>query len=68
MPTLSIPTEELCTILSDHGVTVDLEDLRTRLPYIGVDMGRVDEEFEIEVFPDRPDLLSVETLAWTYYW
>ncbi len=64
MPTLTIPTQEFCALLKEQGVSADLEDLRIRLPYIGVDVGRLDEELEIEVFPDRPDLLSAETMIW----
>ncbi len=65
MPTLAIPTQEFCALLEEYGVIADLDDLRIRLPYIGVDVGRLDEVIEIEVFPDRPDLLSAETMIWS---
>ena len=65
MPTLTIPTQEFSALMEEYGVTTNLDDLRIELPYIGVDVGRLDEEIEIEVFPDRPDLLSTETMIWS---
>ena len=41
-----------------------IEDVDLRLPLLGTDIDRCDEEvLDIEIFPNRPDLLSAETLS-----
>ena len=42
----------------------DIDDVDHRLPLLGTDIDRCDEEtLDIEDFPNRPDLLSAETLS-----
>ena len=54
----------LRTIQEKNGATYDSEDWMERLSQIGcVVEGSDEESIEIEVFPDRPDLLSHETMA-----
>ena len=51
-------------VLNRHGITHEPERITEELPLLGTDVGKCDsEELEIEIFPDRPDLLSAETLA-----
>ena len=54
----------LRSIQEKNGATYDSEDWMERLSQIGcVVEGSDEESIEIEVFPDRPDLLSHETMA-----
>jgi phenylalanyl-tRNA synthetase beta chain len=49
------------------GKDVSLEELADRLPMMGTAWeGETDEGFAIEVFPNRPDLVSIEGLARAY--
>ncbi len=49
------------------GATVKLEEVREALPMMGVSWeGETEDGFIIEVFPNRPDMLSVEGLARAY--
>jgi phenylalanyl-tRNA synthetase beta chain len=49
------------------GRDVSLEELSDRLPMMGTAWeGETDEGFAIEVFPNRPDLVSIEGLARAY--
>lgn len=64
MPTISIEQRELAEFLTANGGYHDLGDISERLPLIGCDIDKCDEEvLEIEIFPDRPDMLSTETLS-----
>ena len=58
MPTVEFNTEELIDLLGkDHSI----EELRDKIPQLGVDMKSIDAECIImEVFPNRPDMLSIE--------
>jgi len=48
-----------------HGLTHDVERVLHELPLMGTDIDACnDETLDIEIFPDRPDLLSGETLAY----
>jgi len=50
--------------METHGYIHDIEAIHDQLPLLGTDIDRCDEEYlDIEIFPDRPDLLSGETLA-----
>lgn len=64
MPTISIEQKLLRQLLAQHGLEHDIEHMATELPLLGTDVDTCDEHtLDIEIFPDRPDLLSGETLA-----
>ena len=64
MPTISVDQKLLASLLSRHGCKHDIADVDHRLPLLGTDIDRCDEEvLDIEIFPNRPDLLSAETLS-----
>jgi phenylalanyl-tRNA synthetase beta chain len=64
MPTISVEQSLLRTLVENRGRVHNIEDLANRLPLIGCDIDSCDEEtLEIEIFPDRPDMLSGETLV-----
>ena len=63
MPTISVSQDLLREFVENTGRKHDVEDLAFRLPLMGTDIDKCDDEsLEIEIFPDRPDLLSPETL------
>lgn len=63
MPTISVEQSLLRDLVESKGRVHDIEDLAFRLPLMGTDIDRCDSEIlDIEIFPDRPDLLSAETL------
>lgn len=64
MPTISIDQKLLSQLLAQHGLKHDIEQMAIQLPLLGTDIDICDEStLDIEIFPDRPDLLSAETLA-----
>ena len=64
MPTISVPQSLLADLMQQHGYTHDVEDVEQRLPLLGTDIDACTaDQLDIEIFPDRPDLLSGETLA-----
>ncbi len=64
MPTISIEQKLLRQLLSRNGIEHDIEKMANELPLLGTDIDTCDEQtLDIEIFPDRPDLLSGETLA-----
>ena len=64
MPTISVEQKLLATLLAKHGCDHNIDDVDHRLPLLGTDIDRCDEEtLDIEIFPNRPDLLSAETLS-----
>ena len=64
IPTISVRQSLLADIMKSHGLDHDVEVLAEQLPLMGTDIDRCDDEvLDIEIFPDRPDLLSGETLA-----
>ena len=63
MPTISVEQSLLRNLVEAKGRKHDIDDLAFRLPLMGTDIDHCDEEkLDIEIFPDRPDLLSPETL------
>ncbi len=63
MPTISVEQSLLRKLVESKGRKHDIEDLAFRLPLMGTDIDSCDDEkLDIEIFPDRPDLLSPETL------
>lgn len=64
MPNVKINKKEFEDLL---GETVDEETLENRASYLGVHWSHVEgEKWNVEVYPDRPDMLSVEGLARAY--
>ena len=59
MPTVNFDKNEFLTLL---GKTVDDKILSDRISMIGTDLETVNPEIIVEVFPDRPDMLSIEGL------
>lgn len=60
MPTLTFPKQELLKYLEK---TVEDDVLRENLSMLGTDIDEWGEEVQVEVFPNRPDLLSVQGLG-----
>jgi phenylalanyl-tRNA synthetase beta chain len=64
MPTITLEHSTLEQIQNINGVNHDLKIWNNWLPQIGCPVESNDQDtIEIEVFPDRPDLLSHETMA-----
>ena len=64
MPVIEVNLEDLRELL---GKQVTTEELMDRLPMMGTSWeGETEEGFNLEVFPNRPDLLSIEGLARAY--
>lgn len=61
MPVISIEYDDLIDLL---GKDIPMEELTEIIPMMGADIGRIDyTQMDIEFFPDRPDLYSVEGVA-----
>lgn len=61
MPVVTFNYNDFLNLL---GYNLSKKELLKRLPMIGADLDRVEnEEISIEFFPDRPDLASVEGIA-----
>jgi len=61
MPVVTFDYDDFISIL---GYKISKDELIKRLPMIGADLDKVeDNEISIEFFPDRPDLASVEGIA-----
>ena len=59
MPIISLPYKDL-----EELTGTDKDTIIARVPMIGADIERIEEEsIDIEFFPDRPDLYSVEGVA-----
>ena len=64
MPTISVEQSVLRALMAEAGHEHSIAALEESLPLLGTDIDRCDEDMlDIEIFPDRPDLLSAETLA-----
>jgi phenylalanyl-tRNA synthetase beta chain len=64
MPVIDVNLEDFRKQL---GKEVEIKELMDRLPMMGTSWeGETGEGFSIEVFPNRPDLLSIEGLARAY--
>ena len=57
MPTVNFDKNEFISLL---GKSVDDQTLSDRISMIGTDLEKVNPEIVVEVFPDRPDMLSIE--------
>ena len=64
MPTISVNQALIAKLLNVHGLNHDVGEISDQLPLLGTDIDHCDEEtLNIEIFPNRPDLLSGETLS-----
>jgi len=64
MPVVSVRLRDFCSLI---GLDLSIDDLRDRIPMMGVAWEREYEDgFDVEVFPNRPDMFSVEGLARAY--
>ena len=64
MPTISVNQDLITKLLDVHGLKHDIDQISDQLPLLGTDIDRCDAEtLDIEIFPNRPDLLSGETLS-----
>ena len=64
MPTISVQQSLLRTLMEAQGFVHDIAQVNDALPLLGTDIDAcTEEQLDIEIFPDRPDLLSGETLA-----
>ena len=63
MPTISIDQTVLRSLIENRGRVHDIADMAERLPLIGCDIDTCnDEVLDVEIFPDRPDLLSLSLI------
>jgi phenylalanyl-tRNA synthetase beta chain len=61
MPVVTFDYNDFINLL---GHKISKKELIERLPMIGADLDKVeDDEISIEFFPDRPDLASVEGIV-----
>ena len=64
MPTISVEQNLITSLLAKHDLVNDIEVLSNELPLLGTDIDNCTEDIlDIEIFPNRPDLLSGETLS-----
>ena len=64
MPTISVEQNLIRGLLAKHGLVHDVAVMHEQLPLLGTDIDTCDENvLDIEIFPDRPALLSGETLT-----
>ncbi len=64
MPTISVDQALIERLMAKHGYQHDTKYLADNLPLLGTDIDKCDAEtLDIEIFPNRPDLLSGETLS-----
>lgn len=61
MPVITVNRRDFCNLL---GRELSMKEIEERLPMLGVGWeGKKGDNFDVEVFPNRPDMLSVEGLA-----
>ena len=64
MPTISVEQNLIAKLLAKHNLEHNVEQIADELPLLGTDIDRCDKQIlDIEIFPNRPDLLSGETLT-----
>ncbi|MDA0716355.1 MAG: phenylalanine--tRNA ligase subunit beta [archaeon] len=65
MPTITVQQSLMNQFLQLQNISLDKDKIMNELPLLGTDVDRCDdEELVVEIFPDRPDLLSGETLSY----
>lgn len=57
MPKISLDKKRVLILL---GKNVSDKELLDRIPYLGTDLESVENKIEVEIFPNRPDMLSLE--------
>ena len=64
MPVIDVNMEDFREML---GRQATLEELQDRIPMMGIEWEGVSEDgFQLQVFPNRPDMLSIEGLVRAY--
>ncbi len=64
MPTISVEQNLIAKLLAKHELEHNVAQIADELPLLGTDIDRCDKQMlDIEIFPNRPDLLSGETLT-----
>lgn len=64
MPTISVEQNLIAKLLAKHKLEHNVAQIADELPLLGTDIDRCDKQMlDIEIFPNRPDLLSGETLT-----
>lgn len=60
MPTITIDKDDLLELIEKE---IDNEILMEKIPMMGTELESFGDEITVEIFPDRPDMLSVEGFA-----
>jgi len=61
MPVISVNRKDFCKLV---GKDMQMKEIDQRIPMLGTALERSEGDiFEIEIFPNRPDMLSIEGLA-----
>ena len=64
MPVITVNRNDFCRLV---GKDIQMEEIENKLPMLGAGFeGKQDDEFYVEINPNRPDMLSVEGLARTF--
>jgi phenylalanyl-tRNA synthetase beta chain len=64
MPVIEVNIEDLRGLL---GRDVTIEELSDRMPMLGIEWeGNTKDSLQLQIFPNRPDMLSIEGLARAY--
>jgi hypothetical protein len=64
MPVIEVNIEDLRGLL---GRDVTIEELSDRMPMLGIEWeGNTEDSLQLQIFPNRPDMLSIEGLARAY--
>ncbi|MFQ5892476.1 MAG: phenylalanine--tRNA ligase subunit beta, partial [Candidatus Methanofastidiosia archaeon] len=60
MPVITFSKKDLLNLIGEE---IEAEELKYNISMIGTDLEEFSEEITVEIFPDRPDMLSVEGFA-----
>ncbi len=64
VPVIDVNMEDFRKLL---GREIAIEELREKMPMIGIEWeGESNEGFQLQIFPNRPDMLSIEGLVRAY--
>lgn len=64
VPVIDVNMEDFRELL---GREIAIEELREKMPMIGIEWeGESEEGFQLQIFPNRPDMLSIEGLVRAY--
>ena len=61
MPVINIDRRDFCKLV---GKDIPIQEIEQRIPMLGIGWEGIKEDtFDVEIFPNRPDMLSVEGLS-----